>query len=181
MPRLLDYALPSRHVAPVLRSGLEDGVDWVLGVEFECDLLVVAVGDVARYVNGLFDSIPRRVEHWNLPTETGKRAGQILAGQLAGRDADALAATPFAPLPSFWSDQYDANLLAFGMTYLADRSELVAGTPDTECVVEYFLGDDFVGVCGIGMRSAVQSYRSRFVASVAWRARKRETVSRTAA
>ena len=154
-------------VAFPLRSGLEDGVDWVLGVELECDVLLVAAGDVARYVNPLFDSIPRRVEHWNLPTETGKRAGQILAVQLAGGDADALAATPFAPLPSFWSDQYDANLLAFGMTYLADRSELVAGTPDSECVAEYFRGEDLVGVCGIGMRSAVQSYRSRFVVSVA--------------
>ena len=135
--------------------------------EDDVDRRVVAVGDVARYVNPLFDSIPRRVEHWNLPTETGKRAGQILAVQLAGGDADALAATPFAPLPSFWSDQYDANLLAFGMTYLADRSELVAGTPDTECVAEYFRGENLVGVCGIGMRSAVQSYRSRFVVPVA--------------
>jgi len=130
-------------------------------------LLVVAVGDVVRYVNALFDSIPRRVEHWRLPTETGKRAGQVLAVQPAGGDADVLAATSFAPLPSFWSDQYEANLLAFGMTYLAGRSELVAGTPDTECVIEDCRGDDLVGVCGIGMRSAVQSYRSRFVVSVA--------------
>jgi len=48
------------------------------------------------------------------------------------------------------------------MTYLADRSELVEGTVDDECVVEYFRGDELVGVCGIGMRSAVQSYRTRF-------------------
>lgn len=155
-------------------SGLDitDGVLVDAGLramtaEGDVDPRVVAVGDVARYVNPLFDSIPRRVEHWNLPTETGKRAGQILAVQLAGGDADALAEMPFAPLPSFWSDQYDANLLAFGMTHLADRSELVAGTPDTECVVEYFRRDDLVGVCGIGMRGAVQSYRSRFVMSVA--------------
>jgi len=64
-------------------------------------LLVVAVGDVVRYVNALFDSIPRRVEYWRLPTETGKRAGQILVVQLAGGDANARAATSFAPLPSF--------------------------------------------------------------------------------
>ena len=134
-----------------------EGVILASGVVLECDVLVVAVGDVARYVNPQFDLIPRRVEHWNLPSETGKRAGQIIAVELAGGDADAVALTPFAPLPSFWSDQYDANLLAFGMTYLADRSELVAGTPDTECVVEYFRGEDLVGVCGIGMRSAVQS------------------------
>lgn len=87
-----------------------------------------------------------------------------IAAQLAGDDCEPLAAAGFAPLPSFWSDQYDAHLLAFGMTYLADRSELVAGRVDDECVVEYFRGDELVGVCGIGMRSAVQAYRTRFAA-----------------
>jgi len=132
---------------------------------------VLAVGDVARYPNPMFDEVARRVEHWNLPTETGKRAGAVIAAMLGDYSDDdahdaAAAATvieaPFAPLPSFWSDQYDAHLLAFGMTYLADRSELVEGTVDDECVVEYFRGDELVGVCGIGMRSAVQSYRTRF-------------------
>lgn len=133
---------------------------------------VFAVGDVARYPNPLFDEVARRVEHWNLPTETGKRAGAVIGAMLGDHSDDdahaAAAATvieaPFAPLPSFWSDQYDAHLLAFGMTYLADRSELVEGTVDDECVVEYFRGDELVGVCGIGMRSAVQSYRTRFAA-----------------
>jgi len=147
---------------------------------------VFAVGDVARYPNPLFDDVARRVEHWNLPTETGKRAGSVIAALLgdaaddaahahaaanpattATTAAAALIAAPFAPLPSFWSDQYDAHLLAFGMTYLADRSELVEGTVDDECVVEYFRGDELVGVCGIGMRSLVQSYRSRFAAPAA--------------
>jgi len=85
------------------------------------------------------------------------------------------------PCRVFGASKYDANLLAFETNYLAGRGEFVAGTPDTECVVEYYRGDDFVGVCGIGMRRTVQSYRSRCVVSVAWRARKRETVSRTAA
>ncbi|WAB82827.1 hypothetical protein OVN20_06800 [Microcella daejeonensis] len=132
---------------------------------------VLAVGDVARYANPLFDDVARRVEHWNLPTETGKRAGQVLAAQLGDDPVAAaeVAARPFAPLPSFWSDQYDMHLLAFGMTYLADRSELVAGSLDDECVVKYFRGDQLVGVCGLGMRSAVQAYRARFPAPVAAR------------
>lgn len=128
---------------------------------------VYAVGDVARYPNPLFDEVPRRVEHWNLPTETGKRAGQVLAAHLSGDDA--VAETPFAPLPSFWSDQYDMHLLAFGMTYLADRSELIEGEVSGDCVVEFFRGDELVGVCGIGMRGAVQGYRSRFTAPAAAR------------
>lgn len=135
-----------------------------IGVDGTVHPEVFAVGDVARYANPLFDEVPRRVEHWNLPTETGKRAGQLIAAQLAGDDCAPLVDQGFAPLPSFWSDQYDAHVLAFGMTYLADRSELVAGTLDDECVLEYYRGDELVGVCGIGMRSLVQSYRTRFAA-----------------
>jgi 3-phenylpropionate/trans-cinnamate dioxygenase ferredoxin reductase component len=123
---------------------------------------VFAVGDVARYVNPLFDDVARRVEHWNLPAETGKHAGKVLAGTLLGEPAKDADLAPFAPLPSFWSDQYDMNILAFGMTYLADRSELVAGELDGECLFEYFKDDKLVGVCGIGMRPTIQSYRSRF-------------------
>jgi NADPH-dependent 2,4-dienoyl-CoA reductase/sulfur reductase-like enzyme len=123
---------------------------------------VFAVGDVARYVNPLFDEVPRRVEHWNLPTETGKRAGQILGKQLIGESVADMLEEPFAPLPSFWSDQYDMHILAFGMTYLADRSELVAGELSGECVLEYFRNDKLVGVCGIGMRPTIQSYRTKF-------------------
>jgi NADPH-dependent 2,4-dienoyl-CoA reductase/sulfur reductase-like enzyme len=135
-----------------------------IGVDGTVHPEVFAVGDVARYANPLFDEVPRRVEHWNLPTETGKRAGQLIAAQLAGDDCAPLVDQGFAPLPSFWSDQYDAHVLAFGMTYLADRSELVAGSLDDECVLEYYRGDELVGVCGIGMRSLVQSYRTRFAA-----------------
>jgi NADPH-dependent 2,4-dienoyl-CoA reductase/sulfur reductase-like enzyme len=123
---------------------------------------VLAVGDVARYVNPLFDQVPRRVEHWNLPTETGKRAGLILGKYLIGESVAEVLAESFAPLPSFWSDQYEMNILAFGMTYLADRSELVAGELSGECVFEYFRDDKLVGVCGIGMRPTIQSYRARF-------------------
>ena len=123
---------------------------------------IFAVGDVARYVNPLFDQVPRRVEHWNLPTETGKRAGQILGKHLNGESVAQVLAEPFAPLPSFWSDQYEMHILAFGMTYLADRSELVAGELSGECVFEYFRNDKLVGVCGIGMRPTIQSYRTRF-------------------
>jgi NADPH-dependent 2,4-dienoyl-CoA reductase/sulfur reductase-like enzyme len=123
---------------------------------------IFAVGDVARYVNPLFDQVPRRVEHWNLPTETGKRAGLVLGKYLNGESIAEMLAEPFAPLPSFWSDQYDMHILAFGMTYLADRSELVAGEISGECVFEYFRNDKLVGVCGIGMRPTIQSYRTKF-------------------
>jgi 3-phenylpropionate/trans-cinnamate dioxygenase ferredoxin reductase component len=124
---------------------------------------IFAIGDVARYANPLFDDVPRRVEHWNLPTETGKRASEVLAATLLGEDLTEILAKPFAPLPSLWSDQYGMHILSFGMTYLADRTELVAGEIDKECVFEYYRGENLVAVCGIGMRPLIQSYRTKFV------------------
>ena len=126
---------------------------------------VFAVGDVARFANPVFDSEPRRIEHWNIPTDSAKRVGQVLAALLAG-DAEALAAAksaPFAPIPSFWSDQYDIHLLAYGLLGLADEIRLIDGEISGDCVFGYYRKGKMVGVCGIGMRSVVQSFRKEFM------------------
>jgi len=125
---------------------------------------VFAIGDVARFVNPIFDFEPRRVEHWNMPTETAKRAASVIAAMLNhGDNYPAILDEDFRPVPSFWSDQYDNHLLAFGLLGLADRVTMVAGEISGECVFEYHRGNQLVGVCGIGMRSVVQSYRSKFI------------------
>ena len=125
---------------------------------------VYAIGDVARFANPIFDEVPRRVEHWNIPTETAKRAASVIAAQLGdGEKFVTLVNEEFKPVPSFWSDQYDIHLLAFGSLSLADRVTLVAGEVGSECVFEYHRGEDLVGVCGIGMRNVVQSYRVKFL------------------
>lgn len=121
---------------------------------------VFAVGDVARFPNSVFDDTSRRVEHWNIPTECAKHVGAAIAALHAG---EAAPATPFAPVPSFWSDQFDMHILAFGLPVLGDRSELVAGSIDDDCVFEYYRDDQLVGVAGIGMRSVVQGYRAKFI------------------
>lgn len=141
---------------------LTDSGMRAIGIDGQPIENVFAVGDVARYANPLFDDVPRRVEHWNLPTETGKRAGAIAAKYLLGESADELLKQPFAPLPSFWSDQYEMHILAFGMTYLADSSKLVYGEIENECVFEYYRNEKLVGVCGIGARPVIQSYRNKF-------------------
>ena len=123
---------------------------------------VFAIGDVARFANPIFDDVPRRVEHWNIPTDSAKRVGQVLAAQLAGEDTDALLAEAFAPIPSFWSDQYDIHLLAFGLLGLADEIKLLHGEIEGDCVFGYYRDSKMVGVAGIGMRNTVQGYRSEF-------------------
>ncbi|WP_307807038.1 FAD-dependent oxidoreductase [Naasia sp. SYSU D00057] len=121
---------------------------------------VFAVGDVARFPNAIYGDEPASIEHWNIPTETAKRASRILALQLAEDPRlDAAIAERFAPVPSFWSDQYDMSLLAYGLPALADRVELLAGKAGGDCVYGYFVGDRMVGVCGIGMRSEVLKHR----------------------
>ena len=125
---------------------------------------VYVVGDLARFANPLFDNEPRRIEHWNIPTETGKRVGSVLSAYLAEAENFAeLIATPFMPLPSFWSDQYDMKIQGFGMPGIADRYELVAGDLFDELVMGYFRGEILIGVVGIGMTSEVMKYRKEIV------------------
>jgi len=125
---------------------------------------VYVVGDLARFANPLFDDEPRRIEHWNIPTETGKRVGALLSAYLAEADSFAeLAAQPFMPLPSFWSDQYDMKIQGFGMPGLADRYELVAGELSDELVMGYFRNDALIGVVGIGMTAEVMKYRKQLL------------------
>jgi 3-phenylpropionate/trans-cinnamate dioxygenase ferredoxin reductase subunit len=114
---------------------------------------VFAIGDVARFANPLFDETARRVEHWNIPTDTAKRVAQVFNGQAEGQ---------FAPIPSFWSDQYDMHILAYGLLALADEVKLIAGEIEGECVFGYYREGKMVGVCGIGMRTTVMGYRKEF-------------------
>jgi NADPH-dependent 2,4-dienoyl-CoA reductase/sulfur reductase-like enzyme len=118
---------------------------------------VVAVGDVARHPNVLFGGPPRRVEHWNMATETGRRAGATLAALLAGEEPDR---SPFAGLPSFWSDQYDYQLQSFGMPGIATRIEVVEGSVDAACIVEYHDASGLVGVVGIDRTRELTPYRT---------------------
>lgn len=93
---------------------------------------VVAVGDVARFPNPRFDDVPRRVEHWSVPTDTAGRAATTLLRDL-GRCLDATTEA-FMPLPTFWSDQFDLRLQGCGSATTADRTDVVDGqlTPGWE-------------------------------------------------
>jgi NADPH-dependent 2,4-dienoyl-CoA reductase/sulfur reductase-like enzyme len=118
---------------------------------------VVAVGDIARHPNGLFGGAPRRIEHWNMPTETGKRAGATLAALLEGLEPDP---APFTAMPSFWSDQYDTKIQSFGMPGIATSIAVVDGSVDGACIVEYSDDTGLVGVVGIDRTSDLAQYRT---------------------
>ncbi|MFM5905326.1 MAG: NAD(P)/FAD-dependent oxidoreductase [Micrococcales bacterium] len=142
---------------------LTDSAMRAVGIDGRARENVFAIGDVARFPNPIFDDQPRRVEHWNIPTETAKRVGQVLAAKLNGAENwPAVLEERFAPIPSFWSDQYDMHILAYGLLGLADEVRLIDGELSGDCVFGYYRDGKMVGVCGIGMRSEVQGFRSVF-------------------
>ena len=123
---------------------------------------VFAIGDVARFANPMFDNVARRVEHWNIPTDTAKRVGAVLAAKLNNSENwPPVLEETFAPVPSFWSDQFEMHILAFGLLALADEVKLIHGEIESDCVFGYYREGQMVGVCGIGMRSTVQGYRAQ--------------------
>jgi 3-phenylpropionate/trans-cinnamate dioxygenase ferredoxin reductase component len=69
---------------------------------------VVAAGDVARWHHPSLDE-QLRVEHWTNAAEGGAAAARNL---VAGTDA----ATPYDPVPFFWSDQYQTKIQFVGRT-----------------------------------------------------------------
>ena len=140
---------------------LHDGVlvDSSMRATAASELSIYAVGDVARYAFDLFDSTPRRIEHWNLPTETGRRAGKSIAHFLHTGE---VLAEPVNFVPSFWSDQYEDNLQSFGMPGIADSINVVEGDLMGDCVVEYLRGNKVVGVVGVNTSAKLAPYRKSF-------------------
>lgn len=142
------------HVNSTLHALRKDGTAWNN---------VFAIGDVARFPIPQFDPTTRRVEHWNIPTEMARKVGKQVALQL-GDDVEAHAmelAKNFAPIPSFWSDQFEVSLLAYGLLDQGKEVRLLEGEVGGDCIYGYFKGDDMVGVCGVGMRSKVMGYRNK--------------------
>ena len=121
---------------------------------------VFVVGDIARFPNSLFGGVSRRVEHWNIPTETGKRAGAVIAARLSDAHAyETLCAVDFAPMPAFWSDQFEMSIQGYGMPGIADEIRVLEGDLTSEAIVGYFASGRLVGVVGLGVKAALMPYR----------------------
>jgi 3-phenylpropionate/trans-cinnamate dioxygenase ferredoxin reductase component len=129
-----------------------NGLDLGDGARCDNDLRVrpgvVAVGDVARFPNPLFDDVPRRVEHWQMPGETARRAAATLLADLTGAAAPP---TPFRPLPSFWSDQFHLRLQSFGLPGIGQDAALLDGDLTGDTAVGYYRDGVLVGVVVLGM------------------------------
>jgi NADPH-dependent 2,4-dienoyl-CoA reductase/sulfur reductase-like enzyme len=122
---------------------------------------VYGVGDVARWDNPLF-GVSMRIEHRTHAAEQGLAvARNVLAPD---------AARPFAPVPYFWSDQYDMKIQAHGYLRGHDEVRIVEGDlAQRRFLAAYRTGDRLVGVLAIGMPPrALRPWRQHIAAGAAW-------------
>jgi NADPH-dependent 2,4-dienoyl-CoA reductase/sulfur reductase-like enzyme len=170
--RLTDGTLLDADLV-VVGVGVVPSTDWLEGSGLTldngvlCDETcaaapgVVAAGDVARWPNATFGEV-MRVEHWDNAVEMGAHAARTL---LAGPEA----ARPYAPVPWFWSDQYDRKVQLAGRSGAGDEVAVVAGSVDERRFVAFYgRAGRLVGVLGMNQPAKVARWRALVAQGTAW-------------
>jgi 3-phenylpropionate/trans-cinnamate dioxygenase ferredoxin reductase subunit len=122
---------------------------------------VVAAGDVARWSHPTYGE-DLRVEHWDHAIAQGGHAAETL---LAGADGG----QPFAPVPWFWSDQYDRKIMLAGRPAGAEEVRVVDGSlAERRFVALYRRGDQVVAALGMNRPAPLARWRLRLADGVSW-------------
>ncbi len=145
-----------------------EGSGLTLGDGLVCDRFsaaapgVYGAGDVARWYNPLFGTT-MRIEHRTNAAEQGMAAVR----NLLRPDAP----LPYAPVPYFWSDQYDMKVQAYGHLRGHEELAVVEGSlVERRFLAAYRTGDRLAGVLGIGMPPrAIRPWRAAVAAGAGWR------------
>jgi len=123
---------------------------------------VVAVGDIVRFPDPRFGTT--RIEHWTLCGETARYAAISLIAGITGVPSDQGG---FAPMPTFWSEQFGTRLQSFGMPGLGcDDVRLLEGELAGDCAVGYHRDGILVGVVLLGLRNRMLEFRQRLTSAV---------------
>ncbi len=134
-----------------------------LGVNGAVAPSVFAAGDVARWPNRLFDE-EMRVEHWTNAAEQGAHVAANLRHFAAGEPLEA-----YAPVPFFWSDQFDHRIQFLGRAAADDRVQVVAGSvADGKFLALYGRGGRLHGALGLNAPKWVMPTRKLFLDKVSW-------------
>jgi NADPH-dependent 2,4-dienoyl-CoA reductase/sulfur reductase-like enzyme len=154
----------------VVGVGVRPDLDWLAATDIEidnglvCDEFcatsapdVFAVGDVARWHNPLFGE-HMRLEHWTNATE---QACAVARNVVADPQ-------PFAPVPYFWSDQFDTKIQVLGRPMATDEVRVVRGSIDGKFVAVYGRSGRLTGVVGFGSARHVMSYRPLLATATAY-------------
>ena len=118
---------------------------------------VVAVGDVSRFPNPRFGAETLRIEHWTMCGDTARHAATSLLAGITGVPTDE---APFAPMPTFWSEQFSTRLQSFGVPGLGrDDVRLLEGDLADDCAIGYHRDGVLVGVVMLGLRNRMMHFR----------------------
>jgi len=119
---------------------------------------IYAAGDVASLYNPHFGA-RMRLEHRMNATEQGI----AVAGNLLGDDL------PVAPVPYFWTDQYDAKIQAYGIFPPDGEFQIVSGDPvDRRFAATYGRDGVVTGVLGWNSPREVRTLRQLVVDRALW-------------
>ena len=122
---------------------------------------VVAAGDVARWPNPRYGEL-MRVEHWDNAVQQGVHA----ARRLLQSDEEA---TPFAPVPWFWSDQYDRKVQLAGRPHPDDEVRVVAGSTSEHRFAAFYGRDGrFTAALGMNRPRQVMQSKGLLEAGASW-------------
>ncbi len=122
---------------------------------------VVAAGDIARWPNNLFGET-MRVEHWSNAVEQGEAAAKRLL-------ADPVEAVDFAPVPYFWSDQYDTKIQFLGRCCPTDEVRVVDGSLEERRFVAVFGRDGrLFGALAFNRPRQLMAYRKLLAAKTSF-------------
>lgn len=164
---LIDADVVVVGIGVVPNTGWLDGSGLTIDSGVVCDQTclaapgVAAAGDVARWPNRLFGQT-MRVEHWDNALEQGAAA----AHRLLVADDEAV---PFAPVPWFWSDQYDRKIQLAGWIDGADECKVVDGSlTERRFVAAYRRGPRLTGVLGMNRPRHVMRFKLRIAEGIAW-------------
>lgn len=161
----------------VVGIGVAPATEWLDGSGLEvrdgvvCDHSlraapgIFAAGDCARWVNDLFGDSGEemRIEHWTNAAEQGSAAAKNLLAELAGAEL-----TPYAPVPFFWSDQFDSRIQFVGRAHGDDDVRVILGDVDGKFVAMYGHGGRLRGVLGVGMPKPVMRMRKLLSERASW-------------
>ncbi|MGW0946407.1 NAD(P)/FAD-dependent oxidoreductase [Streptomyces sp. NPDC002623] len=158
-----DEVLPADVV--VVAIGATPATEWLAGSGLELDNGVVcdsrcraaqgvyAVGDVARWHH---ESLGRLIRLENRTNATEQ--AMAVAGQILGDDR------PYAPVPYFWTDQYDAKLQVHGFLPADAEVDVVEGDLTARrFVARYRVDGRVTGVLGWNMPKQARLRRQEIV------------------
>ncbi|MEY9988781.1 NADPH-dependent 2,4-dienoyl-CoA reductase/sulfur reductase-like enzyme [Streptomyces sp. V4I8] len=142
-------------------SGLTIGDGVVCDEYCEAARHVYAAGDVARWYNPRFGQ-SMRIEHRTNAAEQGMAAARNLLNPDARK--------PFAPVPYFWSDQYDMKIQAYGHLRGHDEVAVVEGDlEEGRFVAAYRRGDRVTGALAVGLPpKAIRQWRQAIMTGADW-------------